>query len=45
MTSNQLRVAVSKVLAVVFDAAGNLYGTAYDGWGTGCCGVVFEFTK
>jgi uncharacterized repeat protein (TIGR03803 family) len=30
---------------VVFDAAGNLYGTAYDGWGTGCCGVVFEYIK
>jgi len=30
---------------VVFDAAGNLYGTAYDGWGIGCCGVVFEGIK
>jgi uncharacterized repeat protein (TIGR03803 family) len=30
---------------VVFDAAGNLYGTAYDGWNTGCCGVVFEYIK
>jgi len=30
---------------VVFDAAGNLYGTAFDGWGTGCCGVVFEYIK
>ena len=30
---------------VVFDAAGNLYGTAFDGWNTGCCGVVFEYIK
>jgi len=30
---------------VVFDAAGNLYGTAFDGWGSGCCGVVFEYIK
>jgi len=30
---------------VVFDAAGNLYGTAGDGWNTGCCGVVFEYIK
>ena len=30
---------------VVFDAAGNLFGTAYDGWDSGCCGVVFEYTK
>jgi uncharacterized repeat protein (TIGR03803 family) len=30
---------------VVFDAAGNLYGTASDGWNTGCCGVVFEYIK
>ncbi|HSZ02512.1 MAG TPA: hypothetical protein VK788_23645 [Terriglobales bacterium] len=30
---------------VVFDAAGNLYGTAYDAWDTGCCGVVFEYIK
>jgi uncharacterized repeat protein (TIGR03803 family) len=30
---------------VVFDAAGNLYGTAFDGWNTGCCGVVFEYMK
>jgi hypothetical protein len=31
--------------AVVFDTEGNLYGTASDGWGTGCCGVVFEYRK
>jgi uncharacterized repeat protein (TIGR03803 family) len=30
---------------VVFDDAGNLYGTAADGWGSGCCGVVFEYMK
>jgi len=30
---------------VVFDAAGNLYGTAEDGWNSGCCGVVFEYIK
>jgi uncharacterized repeat protein (TIGR03803 family) len=30
---------------VVFDAAGNLYGTAADGWNSGCCGVVFEYIK
>jgi len=30
---------------VAFDAAGNLYGTAFDGWNTGCCGVVFEYIK
>jgi hypothetical protein len=30
---------------VVLDAAGNLFGTAFDGWNTGCCGVVFEYMK
>jgi hypothetical protein len=29
----------------VFDDAGNLYGTAAVGWGSGCCGVVFEYMK
>jgi uncharacterized repeat protein (TIGR03803 family) len=34
--------------SLVFDAAGNLYGTALDGGNTGCnygCGVVFEVMK
>jgi len=33
---------------VIFDPAGNLYGTASAGWGSGCywrgCGNVFELT-
>ncbi len=33
---------------VIFDSAGNLYGTTFDGGGTGCddlgCGTVFELT-
>lgn len=39
------RDGANSTAPVVFDAAGNLYGTAYDGWGTGCCGVVFEYIK
>jgi uncharacterized repeat protein (TIGR03803 family) len=39
------RDGADSTAAVVFDAAGNLYGTAQDGWGSGCCGVVFEYIK
>ena len=29
---------------VIFDTAGNLYGTTYQGGGSTCCGVVFQLT-
>jgi uncharacterized repeat protein (TIGR03803 family) len=49
-TANNCKDGAHPVATLIFDKAGNLYGTAYDG-GTGCskgykgCGTVFKLTN